>query len=153
LIDFDPVNFRIQPGFISQSLNLSGLLYWRIDKWPSDPWNNVNNAGSYSSANYPGEGMLVYPGEPVGVKGVVASMRLKWLRDGVQDYDYVQILKDLGKGDLAMQIAHSVGSDWTNWTRDPSAIESARQKLGEAIDQLRRTSPTSVSSGTSSAGN
>jgi len=78
---------------------------------------------------------------------------LKWLRDGVQDYDYVQILKDLGKGDLAMQIAHSVGSDWTNWTRDPSAIESARQKLGEAIDQLRRTSPTSVSSGTSSAGN
>ena len=153
LIDFDPVNFRVQPGFISQSLNLSGLLYWRIDKWPSDPWNNVNNAGSYSSANYPGEGMLVYPGEPVGVKGVVASMRLKWLRDGVDDYDYVQILKDLGKTDFAMQIARSVGSDWTNWTRDPSAIEAAREKLGEAIDQLTRTSPKSVSSGTSSAGN
>ena len=90
LIDFDPVNFRIQPGFISQSLNLTGLLYWRVDKWPSDAWNNVNNAGTYSSANYPGEGMLVYPGQPVGVKGVVASMRLKWLRDGVEDYDYVQ---------------------------------------------------------------
>ena len=92
LIDFDPVNFRIQPGFISQSLNLTGLLYWRVDKWGSDPWNNVNNAGTYSSSNYPGEGMLVYPGQPVGVKGVVASMRLKWLRDGVEDYDYVQIL-------------------------------------------------------------
>jgi hypothetical protein len=156
LIDFDPVNFRVQPGFISQSLTLSGLLYWRIDKWPSDPWNNVNNAGSYSSANYPGEGMLVYPGEPVGVKGVVASMRLKWLRDGVEDYDYVQILKDLGKGDLAMQIARSVGPDWTNWTRDPRAIEAAHLKLGEAIDQVTRnspSSPTSASSGTRSAGN
>ena len=127
LIDFDPVNFRIQPGFISQSLNLTGLLYWRVDKWPSDPWNNVNNAGTYSSANYPGEGMLVYPGQPVGVKGVVASMRLKWLRDGVEDYDYVQILKDLGKGDMAMQITRSVGPDWTNWTRDPNAIEAARR--------------------------
>jgi glycosyl hydrolase family 123 len=144
LIDFAPVNFRIQPGFISQSLNLTGMLYWRVDKWPSDAWNNVNNTGTYSSANYPGEGMLVYPGQPVGVKGVVASMRLKWLRDGVEDYDYVQILKDLGKADLAMQITRSVGPDWTNWTRDAGAIEAARQKLGETIDQLMTTNPTSA---------
>ena len=148
LIDFDPVNFRIQPGFISQSLNLTGLLYWRIDKWPSDAWNDVNNAGTYSSANYPGEGMLVYPGQPVGVKGVVASMRLKWLRDGVEDYDYVQILKDLGKADLAMEISRSVGPDWTNWTRDANAVEAARMKLGEAIDQLKSASPKSATSET-----
>ena len=136
LIDFDPVDFRIQPGFISQSLDLTGMLYWRVDKFPHDAWNNVNNAGTYSSSNYPGEGMLVYPGEPVGVKGVVASMRLKWLRDGVEDYDYAQILKGLGKADLAMQISRSVGADWVNWTRDPGAIAAARRKLGEAIDQI-----------------
>jgi hypothetical protein len=144
LIDFDPVNFRIQPGFISQSLNLSGMLYWRVDKWPSDAWNNVNNAGTYSSANYPGEGMLVYPGEAVGVKGVVASMRLKWLRDGVEDYDYVQLLKEMGKTDLAMEISRSVGTDWTNWTRDPQAIEAARLKLGETIDQLKTAQAASA---------
>jgi hypothetical protein len=119
------------------------MLYWRVDKWPSDPWNNVNNAGTYSSSNYPGEGMLVYPGGPVGVKGVVASMRLKWLRDGVEDYDYVQILKGLGKGDLAMEISRSVAPDWTNWTRDPGAVATARQKLGEAIDRLMSASPAS----------
>jgi hypothetical protein len=141
LIDFDPVNFRIQPGFISQSLNLTGMLYWRVDKWPADAWNNVNNAGTFASANYPGEGMLVYPGGPVGVKGVVASMRAKWLRDGVEDYDYVQILKGLGKEDVAMQIARSVGPDWTNWTRDPNAIENARKKLGETIDALMNAAP------------
>ena len=28
-IDFDPINFRIQPGFISQSLGPTGMLYWR----------------------------------------------------------------------------------------------------------------------------
>lgn len=144
-IDFDPINFRIQPGFLSQSLNLTGLLYWRVDKWNSDPWNNVNNAGTYSSSNYPGEGMLVYPGQPVGVQGVVASMRLKWLRDGVQDYDYIQILKEYGKGDLAMQIVRSVAPDWTNWTRSAASLEAARQKLGEAIDQLRGTRPDSDS--------
>jgi hypothetical protein len=152
LIDFDPVNFRIQPGFISQSLHLSGMLYWRVDKWPSDAWNNVNNAGTYSSSNYPGEGMLVYPGQQVGVKGVVASMRLKWLRDGVEDYDYVEILKELGKGDQALQIARSVGPDWTNWTRDANAIESARKKMGEMIDQLS-TSASASTGGTQPAGN
>jgi hypothetical protein len=147
LIDFDPVNFRIQPGFISQSLDLTGMLYWRVDKWPSDPWNDVNNAGTYSSANYPGEGMLVYPGQQVGVKGVVASMRMKWLRDGVEDYDYVQILKQLGKSDLAMQVSRSVGPDWSNWTRDPGAIEAARKQLGDTIDKLMAAQPATGENG------
>jgi len=151
LIDFDPVNFRIQPGFLSQSLNLTGMLYWRVDRWGSDPWNNVNNAGTFSSANYPGEGMLVYPGQQVGVKGVVASMRLKWLRDGVQDYDYVQILKQLGKEDQAMEIAKSVAPDWTNWTRDAEKIEAARKKLGETIDALMTASHAPVAGGTRSS--
>ena len=153
LIDFSPVDFRIQPGFISESLNLTGLLYWRVDRWTSDPWNNVNNTGAFSSANYPGEGMLVYPGQPVGVRGVVASMRLKWLRDGVDDYDYVQILKELGKGDLAMEISRSVGADWTRWTRDPKAIEAAREKLGEAIDQIKSSVPVSTPVVSKTAGN
>ena len=154
-IDFDPVNFRIQPGFINQSLNVTGLLYWRIDRWTSDPWNNVNNTGTYSSNNFPGEGMLVYPGQQVGIQGVVGSMRLKWVRDGVEDYEYVQILKNLGKADLAMQIARSVGPDWTNWTRDGAAIDSARHQLGEAINQIisaRATSASSASSGFGATG-
>jgi len=131
-IDFRPADFRIQPGFIDQSLGLTGLLYWRVDDWTGDPWNNV-----YAfSGSYPGEGALVYPGKQVGVQGVVASMRLKWLRDGVEDYDYIQILKNQGQGDFALDISRSVGRDWTNWTRDPEAIETARKKLGETIDYL-----------------
>ena len=135
-IDFAPINFRIQPGFISQSLSLSGLLYWRADMWPSDPWNNANNTGSFSSNNYPGEGMLVYPGEPVGIQGVAPSMRLKWIRDGVEDYEYVALLKKAGYGDWALQIARRVAPDWTNWTRDPGALESARHELGQRLDSL-----------------
>jgi hypothetical protein len=154
-IDFDPINFRIHPGFINQSLNLSGLLYWRVDRWSSDPWNNINNAGTFASSNYPGEGALVYPGKQVGVQGVVASMRVKWLRDGVEDYDYIKILKDLGKSDLAMEISRSVGPDWTNWTRDHNAVESARQKLGEAINQImnqRQARPANPPVGNSAQG-
>ncbi|MCL4843373.1 MAG: DUF4091 domain-containing protein [Bryobacteraceae bacterium] len=133
LIDFDPINFRIQGGFMNQSLGLTGLLYWRIDRWSSDPWNNVNNTGTFSSSNYPGEGMLVYPGQQVGVTGVVPSMRLKWLRDSIDDFEYLELLKKAGKESEAMSAARSVASDFLNWTRDAQTLESVRRQLGEEL--------------------
>ncbi len=136
MIDFAPLNFRIQPGFVSQSLGLTGLLYWRVDDWSADPWNQVNNAGTFSSNNYPGEGMLVYPGAQVGISGVAPSMRLKWLRDGVEDYEYVAMLKAAGDGAWASGLAASVGSDWTNWTRDTNLLANVRQQLGMELDRL-----------------
>jgi hypothetical protein len=135
-IDFAPINFRIQPGFISQSLGLTGLMCWRVDSWSPAPWTNVNNAGKFSANNYPGEGMLVYPGAPVGMASTAPSMRLKWIRDGVEDYEYVAQLKKAGYGDWALQIARGVGPDWTRWTQDPDALESARRKLGEKLDEM-----------------
>ena len=92
----------------------------------------------------------MYPGQPAGIQGVVASMRLKWLRDGVEDYEYIQILKTLGKADLAMQIARSIGPDWTHWSRDPGAIDSARQQLGEAINQIMNSTARPVTTTASS---
>jgi hypothetical protein len=130
-IDFDPIDYRIQPGFISASLGLTGLLYWRVDLWSQDPWNVVNVAGYMQ---YPGEGMLVYPGAAVGIAGVAPSMRLKWLRDGVQDYEYVTLLEQAGQGPWALQVAAQAGANWSNWTRDPNVLEGVRQQLGVALD-------------------
>jgi hypothetical protein len=135
-IDFSSIDFRIQPGFIDQALGMSGILYWRIDRFGADPWNVVDNTGTYSSGNYPGEAVLVYPGANVGIKGVAPSMRLKWIRDGVDDYEYVELLKKLGKTSDAMAMVHDAATDWTTWTRDPAVVESARKKLGDAIDAL-----------------
>ena len=143
-IDFSPVNFRIQPGFISQSLGLTGLLYWRTDFWSGDPWNQVNTEGQFSSNNYPGEGMLVYPGYQVGIAGVAPSMRLKWIRDGVDDYDYVAMLKAVGQTTLAMNLSASVGADWSNWTQDANAIANVRLQLGQALDQAYGGGTTST---------
>jgi hypothetical protein len=133
LLDFLPINYRIQPGFINKSLGLTGLLYWRVDDWSADPWNNVEKYG----ASKPGEGMLVYPGAQVGLSGyVMPSMRLKWLRDGVDDYDYIQILKELGREDWALELVRTVGADWVNWSKDANALESVRRQLGEEINRL-----------------
>ena len=68
-------------------------------------------------------------GTPVGVGDVAAQVPVVFDNLG-------KILKDLGKSDLALKISRSVGPDWVNWSRDHQAIESARQKLGEAINEI-----------------
>lgn len=142
-IDFLPINFRIIPGWINPVLGLTGILYWNVVDWSSDPYTDV-----YAPDNpgYPGEGQLVYPGAPAGLQGLAPSMRLKWLRDGVQDYEYFQILKALGQSAFALQVAQSVGPDWTNWTRNPATLEAAKIKLGQAINS---SSGSTGGSGTS----
>jgi hypothetical protein len=134
-IDFDPINYRIQPGYLSQSLGITGVLYSKIDSWNEDPW---SDAISYRIGNYtfPGEDMLAYPGGYAGYDGPLPSMRLKWLQKGVEDYEYVEMLKRAGRGDWALSTIRSVASDWTTWTRSAAALEQVRQMLGEELDRL-----------------
>lgn len=129
-LDFLPIDYRIQAGFISQSLQLTGLLYWSVDDWSSDPWEDPQGG---QNPDYPGEGVLVYPGKPAGLEGVAPSMRLKYLRDGVEDYEYVELLKHCGQTDFALTEARKVGRDWRHWTRDASLLAAVREELGRRL--------------------
>lgn len=149
-IDFSPINYRIQPGFISNSLGITGLLYWKVDGWSSDPWNQVNNTGTFSPGNYPGEGMLVYPGDQVGIQGVAPSMRLKWLRDGAEDYEYLQLLKAAGQESFERQKSTAVGADWSNWTKDAGTLLSVRDELGTELDLINTPASSTSSAATTS---
>ena len=162
LLDYAPINYRIQPGFLNWRRGLTGLLYWRVDYWSGgtgDPW---TSGEVYSSASYPGEGMLVYPGANIGMASntVAPSMRLKYLRDGVDDFDYLTLLATSGQGDWAQGVATPVATDWRTWTRDPAALEAARRQLGErlsgpvgphTLSVTAATSPSTVASGGSAS--
>jgi hypothetical protein len=131
-VDYAPINYRIHPGFISQSLDVTGLQYWVFDYWTEDPWNDLTKFGTA----FPGDGVFVYPGSEVGINGVVSGMRLKWIREGIEDWEYVQILRCSGQANLAnfaLNIATQIGPDWTNWTRDTDELYSAKISLGEEI--------------------
>ncbi len=133
-IDFSPMHYRVMQGFINQSLGFTGLLYWSVDTWTRDPWNDVDTYPT-GGDHYPGEGMLVYPGEDAGVKGTVPSLRLKWIREGVDDYEYIDLMKKAGKADLALELARQVGQDFKHWSADPNALFIVRKRMGEELDK------------------
>ena len=129
-IDFLPINARILQGFVNQSLGLTGTQFWRVDNWTADPWNNAEA----SRANMPGEGHYAYPGEDVGLPDhVFAGVRMKLFRVGSEDYEYIQILKDLGQEQFAIDITRTVVVDFHTWTQDKDVLYGARKLLGDRI--------------------
>lgn len=137
-IDFRPINYRIY-GFLNQSMGATGLLYWSVDSWAvgptMDPWNNISYVEN-GKPEPPGEGWLVYPGAEAGSDAFVPSIRLKWIRKSVEDFEYVEILKKLHRGDWALGVVKTVAGDWAHWSQDADAVESVRHQLGAEIDRL-----------------
>lgn len=137
-IDFRPINYRIF-GFLNQSVGATGLLYWSVNSWAigptNDPWNNLTYVEN-GKLTPPGEGWLVYPGAEVGSESFVPSMRLKWIRKSVEDFEYVEMLKNLHRGDWALSLIKTVAADWAHWSQDAEAVDAIRHQLGAEIDRL-----------------
>jgi hypothetical protein len=133
-IDFAPINYRIFPGFLAQSMDLAGILYWRVELWTDHPFEDLRGY-SIERHFYPGEGMLVYPA-PAGRGEAIPSMRLKWIRQGVQDYEYVAILKRLGREQWAMKRTRRIADNWQRWTHDPVLLDEVREQMGDEIERL-----------------
>jgi Domain of unknown function (DUF4091) len=135
LLDFPPINYRIFPGFMNKRFGFTGMMYSDVAHWSSDAWNNVQNwvSGGYT---FPGDGVLVYPGQQVGLSTVVPAMRLKYVRDGIDDYDYMTMLEQQGHGALVQSILNTVAPDWINWTQSTATLQSARIEMGQELDAL-----------------
>lgn len=141
-IDFLPINARIMQGFINQSLGLSGTKFWKVDNWTSDPWNDPSQTNQ-SGVPVPGEAAMVYPGDEVGLPGkIVSGVRMKLFREGSEDYEYVEILKNLGEEQFALDTSASVGSDFHAWTKNKDVLLSARNALGDRIHEIYSPGPT-----------
>lgn len=104
---------------------------------------------------YPnGDGYLIYPGEPVGYGGLVSSIRLEQAREGVEDYEYLVLLRngiakakaqgmDTSGAEAVLARAAELafmpnrgGRYSTQMLPDPERIESVRTTVAKAIEDL-----------------
>lgn len=139
MIDYPPINERIQAGFLNWTQGAAGILYYRSDGWTAgntlDSWSNLN-VTACSGHSKPGDGIFVYPPGPIASTESAPGIRLKAIRDGIQDYEYAQILKNLGQSQFLTTLITPLATSWTKWSQDPKVLENVRMQLGQELHQL-----------------
>jgi hypothetical protein len=84
-----------------------------------------------------GDGTLMYPGSTAYVGTPVPiwlpSIRLKHIRDGMQDYEYMHALAAQGQGAFVAQQIQSIITNSYTFNTDPVAFEAAREALGNKL--------------------
>jgi len=134
-IDRPLTEYRV-PTWINYQYNITGLLYWSTVTTVIEPWYNPAFA---HPRHYNGGGFLFYPGSPCGIDGPVTSMRLKNLRDGMEDYEYFRILEKLTDKKTVKKIVDAVAPNWWNFSKDPDDFLAAREKIAQQILKLKKT--------------
>jgi hypothetical protein len=133
-IDRPLTEYRI-PTWINYQYNITGLLYWSTVTTVIEPWYNPAFA---HPRHYNGGGFLFYPGVPCGIDGPVISMRLKNLRDGMEDYEYFAILEKLTDKKTVKKIVDAVAPNWWDFSKDSNEILAAREKIVQQILSLKQ---------------
>ena len=140
LVDYPPINERIQAGFLNWTQGATGILYYRSDGWTAGntlgSWNNVDTTACGGGLGRPGDGIFLYPPGPIASTESAPGIRLKAIRDGIQDYEYAQILNNLGQVAFVNSTIQPIATNWSNWNQNPNALEGARLQLGQQLHQL-----------------
>ncbi len=144
MVDATPVRNRVFQwlAFVDQ---IEGELYYEIDYcWvypvcgpgsnSNQPWTSIYAFGGN------GDGTLIYPGTPALIGGTtpipLPSIRLKHIRDGMEDFEYLNALSQAGEGGFASTTAQSFITNAYTFNNDPQALASAREALGDRLHRM-----------------
>jgi len=154
---------------------IDGILVWQTNYWTSstaytdpgrpqnpyeDPMGWVSGYSTPKGARRPwgnGDGRFIYPPQAAAagrqnqavIAGPVDSVRWEMLRDGIEDYEYLAILRRMltargGKLSAAararytalLTVPQTITKDMTTFTRTPGPIEAHRHRVARAIEEL-----------------
>ncbi|MBI2816618.1 MAG: DUF4091 domain-containing protein [Acidobacteria bacterium] len=131
LIDAPGVANRVFP-WITWRFNIEGELYFNMDEnysMTNDPWTEVYLFGGN------GDGVFFYPGRPDRIGGTtdipIESLRLKLIREGLEDYEYLNFLSGIGLRGCVDEVISRVVNKAYQWSLDPYEFYAARRELGD----------------------
>ncbi len=140
VLDRPAVDHRIT-FWMAYQQGIEGVSYWAVsswpggfERWPNEPW-PANDAMSFPYGGRPnGNGFLCYP----GTDGMPwPSIRLKCMRDGLEDYDYLRTLQARQAArsgvDRRVEVEKELVMGLRYFNRDPQALLRTRQRLAEQI--------------------
>lgn len=129
-LDFPLIKTRLL-HWANFKYDLTGYLHWGFNYWRGDPFTDLQ-----SDWLPPGDSHLVYPSS----RGILSSIRLEALRDGVEDYEMLKILEKKN-AKAAHTICDSIVKSWTDYTLDPAVFRAARMRLIKALEKDMAAQP------------
>jgi hypothetical protein len=151
--------------------DITGVLVWNTDYWtsrPDAPQDPYADPMSYVYLSKPeqkncwgnGDGRFLYPplramrpdalDRPV-LDPPVSSIRWEMLREGIEDYEYLWLLRDLinkrrpsltaeqtRQYESLLAVPEAITRDATTFTTDPRPVYARRAAIAEAIEQLAK---------------
>ncbi len=85
-------------GWMMAEYDIRGNLYWltndgmNMNVVPATFLEDIYSYPAHHGAGSNGEGILMYPGRPYGIYGPVETIRLKAIRDGNEEYEFLKRL-------------------------------------------------------------
>lgn len=135
--------------WITARYHMNGILYWALNFWTEtpNPWRSAVTfiPGFVCSDGYilNGEGSLLYPGDYTkrytrqpDVDGPVSSIRFELLREGIQDYEYLWMLKNLGARDFAESQIQRLVIDVSTFSRNLEELYLTRKAMAQRLEEL-----------------
>lgn len=163
-IDHMGVEPRIRP-WINWKYNVEGDLYWCVNYYPTpdplinDPWTDPMSSGPvYNWGN--GDGRLVYPPKDwrdgrCRLEGPTSSIRWELIREGMEDYDYFCVLKNVADSLITcaetredtlvverarelLTIPDYIIENLKSFTKNPGLLHKRRIEIGNLLDSIYR---------------
>lgn len=135
MIDMQGAANRVMQ-WVAWKFHVEGELYYSMNEsygQANDPWENTRIAGGN------GDGTLFYPGQPKRIGGrtdiPIESIRLKLIREGMEDYEYLAQFARLAGRQSADQFAAQIVRKSYLWESRPDVFLKVRKELGDALDR------------------
>ena len=146
-----PAMDPVMVPWITDQYRMAGILYWAANFWTEtpNPWLDAVTfiSGYLCSDGYVlnGEGSLLYPGDYVkrytnqpDVDGPVSSLRFELLREGIEDYDYIQLLRNAGETKFVDSIVNKMVIDVSTFSRNREDLYAARKAMAVQLEKIKK---------------
>ena len=134
--EYPLIECRLLPGWLQNLLRTDGFLFWHVNFWARDVWLDESETffpqwNTHSWLRMPGDGVFLYPGR----RHVLSGIRLANVRDGVEDYEWLQLAEARAGVRAVQALVRRVVRSKSDFSRDPAQLRAVRRELGDLIER------------------
>jgi hypothetical protein len=168
-VEYSAAEHRLLMGFMAHKFGTQGFLYYSMNHWSTnrnvrtpdgktvrqenapftEPINRgpLTNSDGKSWTDYNGDGLIFYPGP----HGPLSTIRMKCIRDGLEDYEYLWLLKQkiadvkagrraapadwIKRAEPLLAVDPALVRSLTQYATDGSRVLAARRAVAAALSE------------------